>query len=330
MTRSALIGNRDLLERVYGQGRWEAVGERTALEPAPIPMDELADRIAELADVEVIFSSWGFGKLDPAHLEGLPHLKAVFYAAGSVQSFARPLLERGVRVASANRANGVPVAELCLAQILLANKGFFRNVRECATPEGRAAHPYHGPGNFGRTVALIGCGAIARKLIELLAPFEIRAIVHDPYLSEEEATRLGVERVDLDTAFARADVVSNHLPNKEETKGLLGARQFRRMPDHARFINTGRGAQVDEAALCAELERRKSLLALLDVTSPEPPAPDSPLYALPNVLLTSHIAGSLGDEVVRLADAAIADFDAWRRGETMPGEVTLERLAHMA
>jgi phosphoglycerate dehydrogenase-like enzyme len=328
--KSVLVGKAELLERVYGQGRWAAVGERTALRPEPVSAEALRESPEQYADVEVIFTTWGFPAFTPEQIERLKALKAIFYAAGSVQHFARPFLERGVVVASAYRANAVPVAEFVLGQILLANKGFFQNIQDCATPEGRAAGPRRGPGNFGRVVSLPGAGAVARTLIELLAPFEIRILVYDPFLTAQEAERLGVERVELDEAFARADVVSNHLPNKEQTKGFIGAAQLRQMPDHARFINTGRGAQVEEAALAEELERRPSLMALLDVTAPEPPAEDSPFYRLDNAVLSSHIAGSQGDEVVRLADAALEDFDAWRAGASMPGGVTLEMLQRMA
>ena len=98
----------------------------------------------------------------------------------------------------------------------------------------------------------------------------------------------------------------------------------------ATFINTGRGAQVVEDDLIAALQRRLDLTALLDVTFPEPPDPDSACYSLPNVQLSSHIAGSQNNEVVRMADYMIEEFTRWERDEALRWQVTESMLATMA
>ncbi len=329
-----LWGQPDSIERVYGQGRREIVASLCRLHNAVVMPQtleaDLKQHAGALSQVEVIFSTWGMPRLSAAQLDRLPTLRAVFYAAGSVQGFARPLLERGIVVVSAWRANAVPVAEWTLAQILLSNKGFWRNARDCSSFEGRTQRPFSGRGNFGATVALLGAGAVGRSVIEMLRPFALKVVVFDPFLGEADARALGVELVSLQEAFERGAVVSNHLANNPQTVGMLRAEHFARMAPDAVFINTGRGATVDEDGLIRVLRERPDLTALLDVTWPEPPAADSPLYGLPNAHLTSHLAGSIGDEVVRMADYVIEEFRAWQQGRPLRYAVSLEQLDTMA
>jgi phosphoglycerate dehydrogenase-like enzyme len=141
---------------------------------------------------------------------------------------------------------------------------------------------------------------------------------------------LGVRPVTLEQAFEQAFVVSNHLPNLPATKRMLRGQHFASMRQHATFINTGRGAQVDEDEMIEVLQARPDLTALLDVTHPEPPVPDSPLYTLPNVQLSSHIAGSLGNEVMRMADFMIDECRRYLAGQPLQYQVTLDMLETMA
>lgn len=330
MTKAVFLGDATRIDRVYAQGRRETVASLTDLYPVVLTRDTLAEHAASLTDVQVIWTTWGMSLLTAEHLAFLPSLRAVFYAAGSVQSFARPLLERGITVVSAWQANGVPVAEFVLAQILLAGKGYFRQFSHGRPPDTPQSEQGRAKGNFGETVAILGVGAIGRLLIDLLRPFRLRVLAFDPFLGDAEAMQLGVEKVSLEEAFTRGRVISNHLANNPQTVGLLDAALFRLMRDDATFINTGRGQTVREDDLIRELTTRPSLTALLDVTYPEPPLPDSPLYALPNIFLTPHIAGSIGDEVVRLADYCLEDFRAWQRGESLRYAVTLSMLDTMA
>ena len=143
------------LPRVYGAGRREQIEALAACYPAVVTMHNFEEHAPELHDLEVIFSTWGMPALSVEQLDRLPHLRAVFYAAGSVQAFARPFLERDILVCSAWAANAVPVAEFTLAQILLANKGYFRNVRDCRSPQDYKS-AFHGRGNFGAAVSLLG------------------------------------------------------------------------------------------------------------------------------------------------------------------------------
>jgi phosphoglycerate dehydrogenase-like enzyme len=329
--KAAFFGeSQERLDYVYAGGRREQVAEIVDLYPERISLDNFADHVTNLHDLEAVFGTWRISELQNEHLDQLPNLKIVFYGAGSVQKFARPLLERGIRVCSAWRANAVPVAEYTLAQILLANKGHYRNVQDCQTYEGRRNSPFKGRGNFGATVALLGAGAIGTLVINLLKPFHLDVVVFDPFMPDDRAAELGVRKVSLEEAFRDSDIVSNHLANNEQTRGMLHGDHFTLLQDHATIINTGRGATVVEADLISELQKRSTLTALLDVTLPEPPEVDSPFYSLQNVYLTSHIAGSLNDEVIRMADYMIEEFLRYEKGEDLHHEVSLDMIDTMA
>ncbi len=135
-----------------------------------------------LSDAELIFSTWGIPTLDEEFLEAAPSLEAVFYAAGTVKGFVTPAaVERGLVISSAAEANGLPVAEYCLAVILLSLKNFWAYPRQDPadkfTKIGGEPH-----GVYGATVGLVSLGAVGRRLADLLANHEVRVIVHDPYL----------------------------------------------------------------------------------------------------------------------------------------------------
>ena len=327
--KSALIGDATSISQVFSAGRLERLQELTDLQGELVPSPSLVENLPRLAEVEVIFGTWSMPEFTPQVLAAMPKLKAVFYAAGSVRYFGLPLLEKGITLVSAWRANAIPVAEFTLAQILLATKGYFHNVAEYVHPDVLfTAH--RGRGNFGETVALLGCGAIGSKVAEYLRNFHLQVKVYDPFLSDERAAALNVTRVSLPEAFAEGYVVSNHLPDLPETRSSLTRSHFASMRKHATFINTGRGITVDEAALIEVMQERPDLTALLDVTHPEPPQAGSLLYTLPNIHVTTHIAGSLGDEVIRMADYCFEDFLRWRSGQQPLYEVTLAQLQTMA
>jgi len=312
--------NGDIVDYVYGRERIERIRAIADLHPERITSRNLAVELPKLCDVEVIFSCWGIVKLTPEQLSLLPKLKAVFYAGGSVQHFASPYQKKGITVCTALEANAIPVAEFCLAQILLACKGAYRNSQLCRKGPWKQSDMPVGKGVYGETVALVGIGAISRHLCLLLKPFNLRIIAVSGYLSHnpDQAKALGIDRlVTLDEAFKEAYVVSNHLPDKPENRTCLTLAQFSNMRPDATFINTGRGAQVDEAGLVEVLKARPDLTALLDVQHPEPPEPGSELYRLPNVHMTSHIAGSTNDEVRRMADFMIDDFQRWQKNEPL-------------
>lgn len=301
------------------------------LDPRIVTPDSFPRLAEDLLEAEVLVGTWGFPVQLAEDLAALPKLRLVLYAGGSVKGLARPFLERGIEVVTGKDTNAVAVAEFCLAQILLSNKGYFRNTRMCRRPE--TAHQltaYTGPGNYGETVALLGYGAIARHLRGLLRGVHLKVLVVDPTIDLSDAEDEGIELVSLERAFEDALLVSNHLPNLATLQNVLGADLFRRLPESATFINTGRGQQVDEPGLIEVLRERPDLTALLDVTHPEPPLPGSPLYDLPNVHLSSHIAGVVGNERRRLTDSIEAECKRFLQGEKLHHATRLEELELMA
>lgn len=331
MKKAVFLGNSaDRIAEVYGQGRRQRLEGLVEMYPTVVGEKTWGKHQEALQEAEVVFSTWGMPALDAAQLADMPRLAAVFYAAGSVRSFARPLLERGIVVVSGWGANAVPVAEFTVAQTLLACKGYWRNTADCRSPQTRQGSPFRGRGAFGAAVGLIGMGMVGREVARRLQGFELEVLAHDPYMSQDDAAALGVEPVGLEELCRRSYVLSNHLPNLPATAGLVDGRLLAQLPRDATFINTGRGAQVVEADLIAVWRRRPDLTALLDVTFPEPPAADSPLYDLPNVHLTSHIAGSLNDEVVRMADYVIEEFVVWQQGQDLRYAVDAAMLERMA
>ena len=289
-----------------------------------------ADLAETPTDTEIVFSTWGMPCLTEAQIRAyLPRLQAVFYAAGSVQAFARPLLASGVRVFSAWQANAVPVAEYTLAQILLANKGFFAQARDMKAQRGTPRSTSY-LGNYRQCVGLIGCGSIGSLVAIALQSYELDVLVYDPYLSDKRAAALGVARCSLDELFERCSVVSNHLPNNAETRGMLTYAQFSRMLPYATFLNTGRGAQVVEDDLVRALSERPDLTAILDVTAPEPSPLGHPFYTLPNCILTPHIAGSIGNEVWRMSAYMADELARYVSGAPTRFEVTASMLGTMA
>lgn len=279
-----------------------------------------------LGDVEVLFTGWGGPVLDSAALARMPRLALVLYGAGSVRRIATPeFWAAGIPIVTAAHANALPVAEFTVAQIVYALKDGWRHVlaaRSARAPVrvGRA------PGAYGATVGVLSLGATGRLVCERLRDYDVRVIAHDPYTAPPP----GVEAVGMDELFATADVVTVHTPLTAETRGLVGRRLLASMKPGATLVNTARGAVLDEPALLDVLAERPDLFAVLDVTDPEPPLPGSPLFTLPNVVVTPHLAGSQALERRRLGDLVVGEFERWTLGEPLRWALdrrTYERMA---
>ncbi len=288
---------------------------------------------AELARAEVLLTGWGCPPLTGAALERMPALRTVVHAAGTVKGHVtQACWDRGLTVSSAAAANALPVAEYTLAAILLSGKRVLESARSYRdrrdAPPGGLAY-YAGVGNFRRTVGVVGASRIGRRVVELLRPFDFTVLLHDPYLADEQAAALGAQPVGLDELARRSHVVTLHAPQLPETRHLFDRARLALMPDGATLVNTARGTLVDTAALTAELVTGR-LDAVLDHTDPEVLPADSPLYDLPNVLLTPHIAGSLGNELPRLAHAALDELDRYARGLPYAEPVTEQSVARLA
>lgn len=274
------------------------------------------EALAALADTEVIVSSWGCPPIDGTVLAAAPRLRAVLHAAGSVKHHITDACwERGIQVTSAAWANALPVAEYTVAAILLANKQLLRLSAEYRKHRAPRDWQHDNPdiGNYHRSVGIIGASQIGRRVMELLRPYDFALLLHDPYVDAGEAAALGARLVPLDELCALSDTVSVHAPELPATRHLVSRRMLALMPDGATLVNTSRGSLIDQDALTAELTTGR-LNAVLDVTTPDVLPADSPLYDLPNVLLTPHVAGSLGNELHRMAAAAADELACYTSG----------------
>ena len=310
--------------------------ELRALAPvqvAPTPDDLLADDTRGLlADTEVLLTGWGSDLVDAWVLAAAPRLRAVVHTAGSVPPVVtRDVYARRVLVSSQAWANALAVAEYAVAMILLSAKGVHRmQGRYLAAKGGVDVHAeLAGFGTYETQVGIIGASAIGRRVIELLAPFDLTVVLSDPTVGVDEAESLGVTLMSLAELMRTSRVVSLHAPLLDSTVGMIGGRELAALPDGATFINTARGALVDEDVLVRELQSGR-IDAVLDVTRPEPPVADSPLWTLPNVLLTPHVAGSAGNELGRMGSSAAREVARVLRGERLHHAVDVrayERLA---
>jgi phosphoglycerate dehydrogenase-like enzyme len=300
-----------------------------------VPLEEFSSAAARglLRQAEILVSGWGCPFVTPEVLAAMPHLRLVAHAAGTVKYTIDPAVyEAGVVVTHAAEANAVPVAEFTLAAIIFANKRVFE-LRDLyrADPSRRSTWALMDEpiGNYRRTVGLVGASRIGRKVATLLQMLELEVLLADPYVDGRDPLVKLAELTDLDDLMARADIVSLHAPSLASTRHMIGARELKLMRDGATFINTARGALVDEAALIAELQTGR-IQAVIDVTDPEIPPPDSPFYTLPNVFLTPHVAGAAGIERLRLGQMAVEEIERFVTGEPLRYAIephSLERLA---
>lgn len=328
--RGLFLLNPDAYDAIYGPHERAGIARLVEIVAPLQTAQSVRTDPAVLADVDVILSGWGMAVLDEALLAAAPCLKAVFYGAGSIRYFATDAMwERGIVVTTAAHANAAPVAEFTVATIVMSLKRVWhlsRSVRETRQFVARTDIP----GMYGSTIGLIGLGMIGRMVAERLRTYDVQVLAHDPYFAADDAAALGIELCTLDDLFARCDVVSVHAPWLPQTEGMITGAHLAAMKQNATFINTARGALVREGEMIDVLQRRPDLCAMLDVTHPEPPTPDSPLYSLSNVVLTPHIAGSVGAECRRMGREMVEELARFVRGEPLRWSVTRARAALMA
>jgi phosphoglycerate dehydrogenase-like enzyme len=287
------------------------------------------DLLALLPEADACLTSWGVARLDADVIAAAPRLKAMAHMGSSVGRFVSDALwQRGVRVTSAGPALARDVAETTLGFMIVGMKRIWplgQRVREGGWRESA-----HWPSRelHGKTVGIVGASNVGRHVIELLRPFGAQVLLYDPYVSDARATQLGATKVEMNELVRRADIVSLHAPAKAETYHLLNGGRLALMKEDALLINTARGTLIDEAALVTELSKGR-FFAFLDVTDPEPPAADSPLRQLDNVVVTPHLAGCIED-CSRMGEMAAEELRRFFAGEPPLYEVTLDLLTRVA
>jgi len=306
----------DLLFPPELRGRLEATVE---LEQLSDPVDLLRPT-ARTVDAEILLLGWGAPALDAAALARYPRLRLVAFAGGEAAKAvdAAAADAAGVLRTNAGEANSRPVAEFTLAAILLAGTGAFWAQRVYAREQGfldREAR-MSALGNHGTTVGIVGASRIGRQVIGLLQRHDLRILLHDPTLDDAAIRALGCTPVSLPDLMRASEVVSIHAPELPSTRRMISREMLALLRDGGTLVNTSRGSLVDQDALTEEVARGR-LLAVLDVTEPDPLPAGHPLFTLPGAFLTPHVSGSLGREISRLGEMVLAEVERYVRGESL-------------
>lgn len=330
--KAVVLLTREMQDKVFSGEHLERIALVASLIPAD--RDEISAewQQAAIKDADIIITGWGTEPISDAMLDAAPGLRLMCHSAGSIKHLVSDTFRaRGIRVTSAAPVLATGVAEFAFGLMLVSMKGVWACM--AATSEGAwDREPVMGGIRepYGATVGIIAASHVGRELIRFCKTLPLETILlYDPYVDEQEAQALGVEKVSLEELMRRSDVVQLCAPNVPATHHMINAETLALLRDQAIFINTSRGALVDEAALAAELESGR-ILACLDVTDPEPPEAGSPLYTLPNCILTPHVAGAIKQNIRRQGESVTQQLEAFLAGKPMPCEVPLDKLGILA
>ena len=329
----ALLIDAGLRKRIFDEPTWTELNDLFDV-AATTTESHVSDTDAAvlLRDAEGCITGWGSPRLTGEVIDAAGGLRVVVHSAGTVKPFVSDALwDRGIVVTSASAEIARYVAETTLGLIILSLKAVWQAADATSRGEWRFwndSDAFRPREMVGKTVGIAGSGHVGRRVIELLRPFGVNLLVYDPTLSKTEIGQLGARKVELDEMVSRSDVVSLHAPDIDETRHMVNASNLPMMKDGAILINTARGALIDEAALIGELEKNR-IFACLDVTDPEPPAPDSKLRSLPNVILTPHIAGCVENGQYSLGRAAKEELRRFFAGEPLLHPVTRAMLSRI-
>ncbi|MEA2002734.1 MAG: phosphoglycerate dehydrogenase [Actinomycetota bacterium] len=282
--------------------------------------DQLAERIP-VYDGLIVRSS---AKATAAVIAAGERLRVIGRAGVGVDNIdLKAASERGVIVMNTPGANTVATAEHTMALLLALS----RNVPQAAASlkGGKWERKlFKGVELRTKVIGIVGLGRIGRRVARRCQAFGMEVICHDPYLSDERAHELRIERVSFDELLERADFITLHAALTPGTRGLIGKDELAKMKPDVRIINAARGALIDEEALIDALESGKVAGAALDVLTQEPADPSNPLLQMDNVVVTPHLAAStteaqreVGIQIVQQVIDALSDID-YRNAVNMP------------
>jgi D-3-phosphoglycerate dehydrogenase len=289
--------------------------------------------IAALADADAIMVR-SATKVTAELIAGAPKLRAIARAGTGVDNVdVKAATTRGIVVMNAPGANSISVAELAVGQILSLARhipGADASMKQGQWDKKR----FMGEEIRDKVLGLAGLGRIGQEVARRVAPFGMRVIAHDPFISAQVAADLAVELVSLDELFARADYVSLHMPSNSSTKKMVNADRLARAKKGLRIINTARGDLIDEQALADAIESGQIAGAALDVFESEP-TKDHRLQMLPQVVASPHIAASTREAQEQVGvetTTALRDYlrDGIIRNAVNFPSVTAEEHARMA
>jgi phosphoglycerate dehydrogenase-like enzyme len=260
-------------------------------------------------------------------------LKAVVNCRGNSVNVDLPIAtEEGVLIAGTPGRNANAVADLAVCLMIMAARNIPRAIESLRSgtwansPRATVYRACQGHELPGRTVGLIGLGAIGREVASRLRGFRMRILAYDPYVSPQAADAVGVTLTSLEELVRQSDFISLHAHVTGRTQALLGRREFAMMNPSAYLINTARAALVDESALIEALRENRIAGAALDVFHEEPLPADHPLLKLPNVVALPHIGGATFDVIRHQSETAEQNLEAIREGRLPPTLVNRDVL----
>ncbi len=296
-----------------------------------------AEVAAGIGGFQALVTGWGAPPLTEEVFSRAQELSLIAHSAGSIRALVsremldRYLIPRGMTLLSANIAIAYNVAESTVGMLLMTCHRWpdfsacFQRTGQWKDPQTR----WNGRFLKGSVVGVVAASKVGREVIRLLQPWPLEVIVYDPYLSEEEAAALGVEKVGLNDLFARADHITVHLPSIPATDKLIGQEQLDLMKPGATLVNTSRGSCLDHDAL---LEKCKTseIYVCLDVTTPEPLPRFSEFRMLDNVTITPHVSGAGHYGYLKIGEQTLEALRAHFAGEPVFGAVDYDRYELLA
>lgn len=288
--------------------------------------DDEAGKLRHLADADVVVHSDNT-PVTRQHLEAAPHLRLVHRQGVGLDAVDLDLLrERSLALAVCSTGTGPVVAEHTVMLMMAAGRHLVRLHDETAVQGGWPKWAYRNvsTGLHGSTVGLVGFGRIGQAVARAVLAFGSDVVVHrrsGAPLGEEWAGLPVRGTDDLDEVFAESDLVSLHCPLLPENRGMVDARRLGLMRDHSVFVNTARGGLVVEADLVEALRAGRPAAAGLDVFAQEPVAPDNPLFALPNVVVTPHCGAGTRQTAALKAQAVLDNIARFWAGRPLEDRV---------
>ena len=239
------------------------------------------------------------------------------FAAGVDHPWFQSLLARGIRLTNSPGASAVPIAHTVMLYLLALSRDLpgWQRDQAAARWAPRAIEELS-----GRRIGVLGLGAIGVEIARLAAAFGMRVTGFRRTPAGDEPCET-LPLAELDRVLPELDWLVLALPLTAETERVLDARRLALLPKHARVVNVGRGPLVDEAALAAALAEGRIAGAALDVFEVEPLPPESPLWRLPNVIVTPHSSGTSPGNLFRSADLFVENLERWVRGEPLRNEI---------
>jgi glyoxylate reductase len=293
-------------------------------DPLPPPYEVVRDKAARCEGLVSLLTD----KIDAALLDAAPRLRVVSnFAVGFNNIDVKAATERGVVVGNTPGVLTDATADMAFCLLIAAARRVVEGHGYAASGKWKTWEPlgHLGQDLVGRTLGVVGMGRIGYALAKRCrGGWDMRVLYHDVQANEKAEKDLGAVRVDFDTLLRESDFVSVHTDLNEATRGLFGAETFRKMKRTAVLVNTARGPVVDQKALAEALRSGTIFAAGLDVTDPEPPAPDDPLLKLPNAVVAPHIASATVGTRDAMAEICAGNLLAGLAGQKLPAWVNPE------